>query len=101
MSVNSYSFKPTTVFNAVDKNKDGRITVEELSRFQNRLPSRHEKAHALLQDLNDYMHNWHGGPSHSKSEPKSLTLQSLRAMANNGSKNGLLNRVDFRTNRPL
>jgi hypothetical protein len=89
------------VFNSLDKNKDGRITVDEVSKFQNRLPSRYEKAHALLEDLNDFMYNWHGGPSDSNAQPNVITLQTLKSMANNGSQNGLLNHVDFISNRPL
>ncbi|MDH4379443.1 MAG: EF-hand domain-containing protein [Vampirovibrionales bacterium] len=101
MSVNPYSFKPSTVFKALDKNKDGNITADEVSKLQKRLPARYEQAHALLEDLNYFIYNWHGGPSDSNAQPNVITQQTLKSMANNGSQNGLLNHVDFISNRPL
>jgi len=96
MSINPYSFKPTTVFKALDKNKDGRVTADEVSNFQKRLPVRYQQAHALLADLTYFMESYMVPvDAFSATMLSSLTLKNLNTIANSDSKNGMLNHVDF------
>lgn len=103
MSVNPYSYKPASVFKALDKNKDGRIDHHEIRNFKKSLAPKYQKAHQFLSDLEKQVKypkdvyvpskgTWIG----QTVEPTSFTLDRLVDIANSGSANGLLNPDDFK-----
>jgi len=99
MSVNPYSYKPVAVFNALDKNKDGNVTFEEVLSFKGRLAPKYKQAHQFLEDLAAYMGKDSRANINGKAntvEPIKFSLSSFQDLANRSSANGRLNRNDLK-----